>query len=56
VQIIQIPKWLVPSLPLVGESYFAMLLHENVPRPYSLYQKRPMFRIIGASQSFFSNA
>src|SRR5438046_4578574 len=50
------PKWLVPSLPFVGESYFAMCCMKMSRGRTPLTSSAPMLRIIGASQSFFSSA
>src|SRR3989441_9254656 len=50
------PKWLVPSLPLVGESYFAMCCMKTSRGGTPFTSSAPIFRIIGASQSFFSSA
>ena len=50
------PKWLVPSLPLVGESYFAMCCMKMSRGGTPFTRSAPMLRIIGAIQSFFSSA
>src|SRR5882762_7717098 len=50
------PKWLVPSLPLVGESYLAMCCMKTSRGGTPLTNSAPILRIIGASQSFFSSA
>jgi len=50
------PKWLVPSLPLVGESYFAMCCMKTSRGGTPFTSNAPMLRIIGANQSFFSSA
>ena len=50
------PKWLVPSLPSVGEVYFAMCWVKMSRGGTPLTSNAPMLRIMGASQSFFSSA
>ena len=50
------PKWLVPSLPRVGEVYFAMCWVKMSRGGTPLTSSAPMLRIIGAIQSLLSRA
>src|SRR5260370_1310990 len=50
------PKWLVPSLPRVGEVYLPMCCVKMSRGRKPFTRSAPMLRIIGASQSFFSSA
>ena len=50
------PKWLVPSLPCVGEVYFAMCCVKMSRGGTPFTSSAPMLRIMGAIQSRFSSA
>ena len=50
------PKWLVPSLPCVGDVYFAMCCVKMSRGWNPFTSNAPILRIIGASQSRFSSA
>ena len=50
------PKWLVPSLPFVGEVYFAICCVKISRGGTPFTNNAPMLRIMGAIQSRFSSA